>query len=276
MKSKFLVILTLLFTLTACGKISNEEKAINLVQELPEVKEWMATPDLNAVFKLISDEDGIYVIQAYEDFPDHTATFNFYDVNLETGSIIAEFPDVQEESTESITNEPMQTKPKAGDTIATISTTKGEIKMLVYAKEAPETAKNFIELSKKGEYDGVVFHRVIEDFMIQTGDFENGNGTGGYTYKGPGTYLEDEFGKGLKHLRGAVSMANAGADTGGSQFFIVQKEDGTSWLDGKHAIFGYVYEGMDVVDAIAGAEADQFDKPLKTIKMEKIKISKFK
>ena len=185
--------------------------------------------------------------------------------------------ETQEETpTESITQETMQTKPKAGDTIATISTTKGEIKMLVYTKEVPETAKNFVELSKEGKYDGVVFHRVIEDFMIQTGDFEKGNGTGGYTYKGPGTSLEDEFGEGLKHLRGAVSMANSGPDSGGSQFFIVQKYGGTPWLNGAHAIFGYVYEGMDVVDELATVEVDEDARPLKTIKIDKIEISKFK
>ncbi len=167
----------------------------------------------------------------------------------------------------------MQLAPKSGDTIATIYTNQGELKMLLYTNLAPETTKNFIELSKEGNYNGVIFHRIIKDFMIQTGDFENSNGTGGYTYQGPGTSLKDEFGAGLKHVKGAVSMANAGPNTGGSQFFIVQKEDGTDWLDGMHAIFGYIYEGMDNVDKIASVEVDYGDKPLEDIIIEKIEIS---
>ncbi len=112
----------------------------------------------------------------------------------------------------------------------------------------------------------------MNDFMIQTGDFENGDGTGGYSYKGPGTALMDEFGEGLEHIPGAVSMANRGANTGGSQFFIVQKSDGTSWLDGKHAIFGYVYEGMDIVNEIAVVETDMYDRPLEDVKINKVEI----
>lgn len=169
----------------------------------------------------------------------------------------------------------MQTTPKEGDTIATIKTTEGDIKVLLYTEAAPETAKNFVELANSGKYENVLFHRVIEDFMLQTGDFQNNNGTGGYSYKGPGTALMDEFGEGLSHMRGALSMANSGPNTGGSQFFIVQKADGTDWLNGKHAIFGYVYEGMDVVDKIAAVETDMYDKPLKDIKMEKVEISTF-
>ncbi len=150
-----------------------------------------------------------------------------------------------------MTKSEMRTEPKEGDTIATIKTEEGEIKMFLYTEEAPETAKNFIEHANAGKYNDVPFHRIINDFMIQTGDFENQNGTGGYSYKGAGTSLVDEFGEGLEHLKGAVSMANSGPNTGGSQFFIVQAKDGTDWLDGKHAIFGFVYEGLDVVDKIA-------------------------
>ncbi len=112
----------------------------------------------------------------------------------------------------------------------------------------------------------------MNDFMIQTGDFENGDGTGGYSYKGPGTALMDEFGEGLEHIPGAVSMANRGANTGGSQFFIVQKSDGTGWLDGKHAIFGFVYEGMDIVNEIAAVETDMYDRPLEDVKINKVEI----
>lgn len=170
----------------------------------------------------------------------------------------------------------MKIIPEAGDTIAILKTSEGEIAILLHTDKAPETTKNFIELANAGKYENVVFHRVIKDFMLQTGDFENGNGTGGHSYKGPGTYLEDEFGEGLAHLRGAISMANAGPNTGGSQFFIVQKEGGTDWLDGAHAVFGYVYDGMDTVDQIAGVEKDASDRPLEDIIIEKIEIQEYK
>lgn len=147
--------------------------------------------------------------------------------------------------------------------------------MLLYTEEAPETTKNFIELSKEGKYNDTIFHRIIDDFMIQGGDFENRNGTGGYSYKGPGTYLKDEFGEGLEHKYGAVSMANAGPDTAGSQFFIVQASGGTPWLDGAHAIFGYVYEGMDVVEEMANVETDGSDKPLEDVVLEEVVIETF-
>lgn len=173
------------------------------------------------------------------------------------------------------TAENMQLEPEKGDTIAIMTTNHGEIKILLYTDLAPETTKNFIELSKAGKYDDVIFHRVIKDFMIQTGDFENMNGTGGYTYKGKNTTLEDEFGEGLEHIKGAVSMANAGPDTGASQFFIVQADEGTSWLDGKHAIFGYVFDGMDVVDEIGNVKTGAADKPAKDVLIEKIEIAKF-
>lgn len=175
-----------------------------------------------------------------------------------------------------ITTETMQFKPKKGDTIATTTTNMGEIKILLYTEKAPETAKNFIELSKQGKYDGVPFHRVIDDFMIQGGDFENENGTGGYSYKGKGTTLKDEFGKGLTHVYGAVSMANTGfPNTGGSQFFIVQAAKGTTFLDGKHAIFGFVYEGMETVEKITALEADSDDRPKKEVKIETVEISEY-
>ncbi|MFA5948394.1 MAG: peptidylprolyl isomerase [Candidatus Gracilibacteria bacterium] len=167
----------------------------------------------------------------------------------------------------------MQTTPKKGDTIATLTTNKGTIKMFFYTKLVPETTKNFLELAKAGKYDGSIFHRVIDGFMIQGGDFEKKNGMGGYSYKGKGTYLKDELVKGLSHLRGAVSMAKtAMPDTAGSQFFIVNAQEGTTFLDGKHSIFGFVYEGMDVVDAIAKAEKDAYDMPLKDIVIKSVEI----
>ncbi len=168
--------------------------------------------------------------------------------------------------------ETMQTKPEKGDTIATLTTNMGEIKILLYTKDVPETAKNFAELAKDKKYDGTIFHRVINNFMIQGGDFENRNGTGGYTYKGEGTSLKDEINPELSHFRGAVSMANAGPNTSGSQFFIVQNPQGAKYLDGGYSLFGYAYEGMEVVDKIAAVKKDSMDKPLEDVVLEKVKI----
>ncbi len=175
-----------------------------------------------------------------------------------------------------ITTTEMKTAPESGDKIATLTTNKGTINILLFTEEAPETTKNFIELAKQGKYDDTIFHRVIDNFMSQGGDFENRNGTGGYSYKGPGNYLQDEFGEGLTHIRGAVSMANAGPNTGGSQFFIVNAPEGTAWLNGAHAIFGFVYEGMDVVDAIAKVNKSSMDRPNEDMVIEKVEISQFK
>lgn len=169
----------------------------------------------------------------------------------------------------------MKILPEKGDNIAIMKTSHGDINILLYADKTPETANNFIEHSRSGKYDNVAFHRVIDNFMIQGGDFENGDGSGGYSYKGPGTTLEDEFGEGLTHLRGAISMANAGPNTGGSQFFIVQRKGGTKSLDGIHAIFGYVYDGMDTVDEIATTETDYYDKPVEDAVIKSIEITEY-
>lgn len=147
----------------------------------------------------------------------------------------------------------------------TIETTLGTIKAELFLDKAPKTVQNFIDLSKKGFYNGLKFHRVIPDFMIQAGD-PNGDGTGG-----PGYSIPDEFGLGLKHNAGTLSMANAGPNTGGSQFFIT--EVATPWLDGKHAIFGRVIEGMDVVHKIADVERDSMDAPLKPVLMKSVTVS---
>ena len=149
--------------------------------------------------------------------------------------------------------------------IATFETNYGTIKIELYNDLAPKTAKNFADLAKKGFYNGLTFHRVIDQFMIQGGCPE-GNGTGG-----PGYTIPDEFGKGLKHDKpGILSMANAGPNTGGSQFFITLVP--TPWLDGKHAIFGQVVEGMDVVEKIGKLPTDSMDRPLKKAVMEKVTI----
>jgi len=170
-------------------------------------------------------------------------------------------------------------------------TTEGSIKIKLFPKIAPKTVENFMTHAKDGYYDGLIFHRVINDFMIQGGDPE-GTGTGGTSiWNKP---FEDEISNQLYNIRGALSMANSGANTNGSQFFIVQnsedksdglltedvpakiidayKKGGAPHLDGKHTVFGQVIEGMDVVDKIAQAETGENDKPKKDIKIEKINI----
>jgi cyclophilin family peptidyl-prolyl cis-trans isomerase len=146
-----------------------------------------------------------------------------------------------------------------------IETTLGDIYAELYNKEVPKTVENFLTLIRKGYYDGIIFHRVIPDFMIQTGD-PTGTGMGG-----PGYMFADEFSAKLKHTEaGILSMANAGPNTNGSQFFIT--EAATPWLDGKHSIFGKVTQGMDVVHKIANAPRDARDKPLQEIKMVRVTI----
>ena len=130
---------------------------------------------------------------------------------------------------------------------ATFDTDRGLIKVELLADKAPLTVANFVNLAKHGFYDGLNFHRVIPDFMIQGGCPE-GSGRGG-----PGYRFEDETNNGVKHERGVLSMANAGPNTNGSQFFITHIK--TDWLDGKHTVFGKVIEGLEVVDSVAGGDA---------------------
>jgi len=174
------------------------------------------------------------------------------------------------------TTDDMQTKkPETGDTIAILDTDKGTIKFKLFPDLVPETAKNFITLAKAGKYDGVIFHRVIEGFMIQGGDFTNHNGTGGYSYKGPGTTIDDEFSSSLTNIKGAVAMANAGPNTNGSQFFIVTADQGAAFLNNKYSVFGQVFEGQDVADAISKVPRDFKDAPLTPITIKKITITTF-
>jgi len=134
-----------------------------------------------------------------------------------------------------------------------LETSMGDIKLELYEDDMPITAGNFRELVEKGFYNGVIFHRVIPDFMIQGGD-PTGTGMGG-----PGYAIKDEFSKNNKNLRGTVAMANAGPNTGGSQFFINVVNN--NYLDSKHPVFGKVVAGMDVVDKISRVERDRNDKP---------------
>ena len=173
---------------------------------------------------------------------------------------------------------------------AVIKTNLGEVTLALFPEQAPKAVENFVTLAKNGYYDGVIFHRVISDFMIQTGD-PTGTGMGGESIWGKA--FEDEFSDELYNLRGAVSMANAGPNTNGSQFFIVQnknmpkriikqlttypkeivqayRQGGTPWLDGRHTVFGQVISGMEVVDKIAKAKTSWGDKPKQDIVIENI------
>jgi cyclophilin family peptidyl-prolyl cis-trans isomerase len=148
---------------------------------------------------------------------------------------------------------------------ATMTTTEGTIQIELFDEDAPKTVANFKKLSEDGFYDGLIFHRVIRDFMIQ-GGCPQGTGTGG-----PGYTFEDEFNQ-HKVERGALAMANAGPNTNGSQFFLVTTGE-APWLDGKHTVFGKVTEGLDVLDAIEGKPTDARDKPTDDIVIESVKIT---
>ena len=148
-----------------------------------------------------------------------------------------------------------------------LNTNKGRIVLELNSEKAPKTVANFLEYVRDGFYDGVIFHRVIDGFMIQGGD-PTGTGMGG-----PGYKIADEFGEGLTHDdEGYFSMANAGPNTGGSQFFITLAP--TPWLNGHHAIFGRVVEGMDVVRKIGVTKTDFRDRPLEDVKMETVEVIK--
>ena len=185
---------------------------------------------------------------------------------------------------------------KQTGTTATIKTNKGDITLQLFDNLAPKTVKNFVELAQDGYYDGVIFRRVIPNFMIQGGD-PTGTGRGGKSIYGE--QFEDEFSDQLFNLRGALSMANAGPNTNGSQFFIVTMDEvpaqmvgqleaagfpaeiidaykergGTPWLDNKHTVFGHLVAGEDVAQAIQNVERDAADKPLEDVTIETIDIS---
>lgn len=187
----------------------------------------------------------------------------------------------------------------AGEKCATVKTNMGEIKIRLFPEYAPKAVENFVTHAKEGYYNGLIFHRVINGFMIQGGD-PNGTGTGGESIWGEP--FEDEFTPELHNLRGALSMANVGPSTNGSQFFIVQAKEvsedmleqlrmanekyfptecieayekigGTPWLDYHHTVFGQVFEGMETVDAIAEVPADYFtNKPKTDVIIETITV----
>jgi cyclophilin family peptidyl-prolyl cis-trans isomerase len=146
----------------------------------------------------------------------------------------------------------------------TLHTNHGPVAVELFDEDAPKTVENFLKLSRDRFYDGLTFHRIIKDFMIQGGD-PQGTGTGG-----PGYTFEDEFNQ-HKVERGALAMANAGPNTNGSQFFVVTTE-AAPWLDGKHTVFGKVTAGMDAVDAIEGVETDAQDRPAEPVVIERVEV----
>lgn len=152
--------------------------------------------------------------------------------------------------------------------VATIKTTLGTMKIELYADKAPKTVENFVGLARKGFYNGIIFHRVIKNFMIQGGD-PTGTGRGGESIYGK--EFGDEFDPTLKHdVEGILSMANRGPNTNTSQFFITLVP--TPWLDGKHTVFGKVIEGLDVLRAIGAVQTGQMDKPVTDVVMEEVTI----
>ena len=192
--------------------------------------------------------------------------------------------------------------PQQGDTVATMKTTLGDIKILLFPDAAPKAVENFVTHAKNGYYNGIIFHRVIPDFMIQGGD-PTGTGRGGESIWGRS--FEDEFSVDYHNIRGALSMANAGPGTNGSQFFIVQAKEvsedmisqleqladrgfpsecvedykalgGTPWLDYRHTVFGQVVDGMDTVDKIAEVETVTGDKPVEDVSIIGIEIAEIK
>ncbi|MBP2631190.1 MAG: Cyclophilin type peptidyl-prolyl cis-trans isomerase/CLD [Firmicutes bacterium] len=153
--------------------------------------------------------------------------------------------------------------------IAVFDTNQGQFSVELFEDKAPITTKNFINLVEKGFYNGLIFHRVIDNFMIQGGD-PSGNGTGG-----PGYTIPDEFNRDLQHdSAGVLSMANAGPNTGGSQFFITLVK--TPWLDGKHAVFGKVVDGLDIVKKIGKVKTGANDKPVEDVVINQITITEAK
>lgn len=189
-------------------------------------------------------------------------------------------------------------RPSAGETVAVMHTSLGDISIRLFKDKVERTVNNFVTHAKNGYYNGLIFHRVIKDFMIQGGD-PTGTGCGGESIYGE--KFEDEFDPDLHNIKGALSMANAGPNTNGSQFFIVQASEvpsgmleqmkgmsdrgfpenavkayeelgGTPWLDFRHSVFGQVFEGMDIVDTIANVKTDGSDRPIEDVKIISIDI----
>jgi len=173
-------------------------------------------------------------------------------------------------------NDPQLAMPAVGERIAIMETDLGTIKFRLFTQEVPTLTRNFMGLARSGKYDGSPFHRVVKNFMIQGGDFTNQDGTGGYSYKGPDTYLGNEINPVYHHLYGTVSMAKTSAPISiGSQFFIVTNPNGQPNLDGGYSPIGQVYEGMDVAEKIADLQVPGTEKPSKQVKINKVTISMY-
>lgn len=169
-----------------------------------------------------------------------------------------------------------EAKPKVGDTVAVLHTNYGDIAMSFFPKYAPKGVENFQTLAKEKKYNNSIFHRVIKDFMIQGGDYTNGDGTGGESCWGK--EFENECVDELKNIRGAVAYANSGPDTNGSQFFINLAKN--AHLDGNYTVFGQVFAGMDVVDLISNCEvtvntSGEQSSPVNEVKLESVEITKY-
>jgi len=176
--------------------------------------------------------------------------------------------DTVKEKTEQTTSTEKETQMPESMTVAVINTNMGTIEIELFADKTPKTVENFVGLANKGFYDGIIFHRVIADFMIQGGD-PTGTGRGGESLWGRS--FADEFVSELRHdTSGILSMANSGPNTNGSQFFITLVP--TPWLDGKHTVFGKVISGMNVVEDIGKTKTGAGDKPVEDIKMINVKI----
>ncbi len=246
---KSLILAFGLFMLTACGE-NNTPKNVTIDDITSKIE--ISTPQI--ITETPNDKISVEVME------------------VETKEIEK---DVQEKMPEIITKEVeiIKTpeniqKSNPQEKMLTMHTTLGDIQFKLFPEEAPKTVENFIGLAKKGKYDGTIFHRVIENFMVQGGDYENFNGTGGSSLWGKD--FEDEFSPKLSNLRGMISMANRGPGTNGSQFFIIHKD--ATYLDGRHSVFGQITKGMDVLDKIATTKTNRMDQPLEDIKIESITV----
>lgn len=255
-----------------------DEKKVEMDEPAQIINDRMLVPlralAENALGKEVFYDNGLIVISE--------AKINLS--STETEKLIAKF------NVSELPSNYQLSEPEKGDMIAVMKTNHGDIKIKLFYEEAPLAVENFVRLSQSGYYDGLIFHRVINNFMIQGGDPE-GTGRGGESIWG--RPFIDEISSKLNNIRGALSMANRGPNTNGSQFFIVQnpvfedemkeryksmgmdqqlidlysKIGGTPWLDGKHTVFGQVYEGLDIVDNIAAVEVGINDKPIKDVKI---------
>ena len=274
MKRKIMLIsaaaISLMLAMTGCGGTNNNENA--------------QSSQSSAASETKAEEESVEIIT--EKSEEATSDENSASAPVESGELV-QFSELQ-----------------AGESIATIHTNMGDVKLRFFPQYAPKAVENFLTHAKDGYYDGIIFHRVINEFMIQAGD-PTGTGAGGESIWGG--VFENEVTPALRNFRGALCMANAGADTNGSQFYIVQctdigdnfksqleqmreeknemysdavideyiKNGGCPYLDFSYTVFGQVIEGMDVVDAIAAVETDSSDKPKTDVIIDTIEVSEF-